>query len=502
MTASLSTSSEEKYAALNAKHEELLAQLESVQKEHADAIGVLQTEVSMQKEANAVLEASLAAAPKTLDIEALEHALKDIQSSSAEEIGKLTKERDDMAKGFEIEKQRFAKELQDTKDRTDREVKSLENVYNLQIEDLKRTVSSQREKIADLEKRFSEGDATSSGLVEELNKERATKEAINKQLDAMSEEVWSAKSAKDSMSKELDALSQSLVAVKISNEKEIAEVIAVKEFLQKQIETLSEEIVAIKSERDNAARAAAKEVEVLSGEIAALKESKEATTNKLIVLSEELATAKADKGAALETAKTELKAALEAHSSSAEASLKDFEAKLEDASKEKEATISTALAKAEAETSEIEKARQGLQKKLNEKDVIIEKFTKEHEEYESEIPSLKEKLALAEALVREKEAAVENLKKEQEANLKVLRAELAEARLGKGAETGDAEVSTSTGDMGAHCYPSGYDAEDKGVVAIVRHPIFWTWMFYFPCSLIYFGCCLEPGTKFCFTADV
>jgi chromosome segregation ATPase len=385
-------------------------------------------------------------------------------------------------------------------------VKSLENAYNLQIEDLERIVSSQREEIADLEKKFSEGDATSSGLVEELNKERVTKEAINKQLDTMSEEAWSAKSAKDSMSKELDALSQNLAAVKISNEKEIAEVIAVKESLQKQIEALSEEIVAIKSERDNATEAAkeaaAKEVEVLSGEIAALKESKEATTNKLIVLSEELATAKADKEAALETAKTELKAALEAHSSSAEASLKDSEAKLEDASKEKEATISAALAKAEVETSEIEKARQGLQKKLNEKDVIIEKFTKEHKEYESEIPSLKEKLALAEALVREKEAAVKNLKKEQEAGLNVLRAELAEARLGKGAETGNAEVSTSTGDAGAHCYPSGYDAEDKGVVAIVRHPIFWTWMFYFPCSLIYFGCCLEPGTKFCFTADV
>ena len=392
--------------------------LETIQEGHAGAIAALQSEVSAEKEARSGLESALAAAPQASDVEALHKALDDAQSAIAENAVELTRARDSLASEIPELKQsvttleaqleavgaqrhRLAEELEDTKSNTESQVKSLEAVYTVQIDELERTVTSQREKIADFEKRFADGDATSAGLAEDLKKEHDKREAATKELEALSEENWSVKKAKDDLAKERDALLQQLADARALAEKGLAEEMAAKEALEKRVAALLEEVAAIRSESQGASQATANEME---------------------------------------------------------ASLKEAETALDVVSKEKDDLA-----------AEGEKQRQT----LGEKDAVIERLTKEHEEYESEIPSLKKSLGLAQALAEEKGAALDNLRKEHEAQLDVLQAELAEARLRQGTGTaGDGEVSTSTGDMGTPCHPpEGGAGEDEGVVAIVRSPI-------------------------------
>ena len=276
--------------------------------------------------------------------------------------------------------------------------------------------------------------------------------AATEQLEALSEEIWSVKTAQDDLIKERDALLQQLAKARASTEKELAEEKAAKEeALGKQAAALSEKIAAARSE----SQATSKEVEALAAELAALKASKEAMANELVVLSEELATTKTEREAALEAATK----AFDAQGSSVQASLKDANAALDAVLKEKGDLA-----------AEAEKQR----RTLSEKDAVIERLTKEHEEHESEVPSLKEELGHVQALANEKGAALDNLKKGHETQLNALLAELAEVRLMQRTGTGDGEVSTSTSDMSTPCHPpeGGVGVGDEGVVAIVRSPIF------------------------------
>jgi len=186
---------------------------------------------------------------------------------------------------------------------------------------------------------------------------------------------------------------------------------------------LSEKIAAARSE----SQATSKEVEALAAELAALKASKEAMANELVVLSEELAVTKTEKEAVEAATKT-----LDAQSSSVQASLKEANAALDTLSKEKGDLA-----------ARVEKQ----QKTLSEKDAVIERLTKGHEGYKSEVPSLKEEIGLAQALANERGAAFDNLKKEHETQLNALLAELAEARLMQRTGTGDGEMSRISHDL-------------------------------------------------------
>ncbi|KAI5849733.1 hypothetical protein BZA05DRAFT_75535 [Tricharina praecox] len=454
---------------------------------------------------------------------------------------RLTQERDEAAKevtelkqsvatletriaAITAEKERLEVENKQISEEVQASVKSLESVYTAQIEDLDRTVASQREKITDLEKRFLEGDATSAGLADELDRERLSKGSISKELEAAAREAATAEAAKADLAHQLEALREQLAAISAAKEQAIAEEKAAKKAVESQLVALSEEFSATKSasegavtklqsvEQELAASKAAKEntareVEELMDQLSDVKASKDAAAGGLSALAVELEQVKKDKEAALqavqadlEDVRAQLKAAVDNHEST--------QAKLVELSKENEKAVSAALETVQAERLAADKTRKALEEKLEdlettlkEKVNVLTKLAGERDEYEHEIPTLKQKLALAESMVNEKQAAIQNVRNEYESKVKVLEAELSEARIaatGSGAGptngAGDAEVSTRTGDAGGP--RSNHDGveEENDALAIVRYPLFcFMW-------IILLCCLLFPNTAATTTA--
>jgi DNA repair exonuclease SbcCD ATPase subunit len=327
---------------------------------------------------------------------------------------------------LETRVKKLTSELQTVQDNARTKEETLQQTYIDQLKDNEKTMSSQKDTISELEKKF----ADITTLNTELVQEKAAKEAAEKHSKDLTKELESAISMKDEAVKKLGML--------------------------------ADEVAAAKSTKDTAT----KEYEALFSEHEAAKVQ---NAKKVGSLSAELAAAKAEKEAALDAAS------------------KDSEAKLQEARQEKEAAVSATLEKTSNEKAEGEKALKDIQEKLTatesvlkKKEAALEKFGKEIEILESQIPILEEKVALAESLAKEKEAAIDNQQKQSDAKLKVLEAELAEAKIAKeptagGADRADAEVSTGTEDGSPPPETADRDGEKRSVVAIVRHPFSSSW---------------------------
>jgi DNA repair exonuclease SbcCD ATPase subunit len=322
---------------------------------------------------------------------------------------------------LETRVKKLTSELQTVQDNARTKEETLQQTYIDQLKDNEKTMSSQKDTISELEKKF----ADITTLNTELVQEKAAKEAAEKHSKDLTKELESAISMKDEAVKKLGMLADEVAAAKSTKD------------------TATKEYEALFSEHEAAKVQNAKKVGSLSAELAAAKAEKEAAL---------------DAASKLQEARQEKEAAVSAT--------------LEKTSNEK--------AEGEKALKDIQEKLTATESVLKKKEAALEKFGKEIEILESQIPILEEKVALAESLAKEKEAAIDNQQKQSDAKLKVLEAELAEAKIAKeptagGADRADAEVSTGTEDGSPPPETADGDGEKRSVVAIVRHPFSSSW---------------------------
>lgn len=329
---------------------------------------------------------------------------KEILQSNTDNLQKQLQEIGEKTKA---DAEAFEKQLLEMNERANSETSSLEQVYTLQIQELDSVVSSLREKLAAAETGTRNNDSTLHEL------ETAKKE----------KEVALAKAQT-----ELDVLRQEKEAVIAAAEKDLE---------------------ALEQEKDAAFDVAEKKLEATRVDLeAALAEMAKELVSAQIVVKE--------KETALEAIVNEKE--------SIESDLKSFKIKFSSTEEFVRGT-ETALEEARKECDEKEVALEKANRLAKEKEATLQKMTEEAEELEM---LLKEKLALAEALIEEKVAALENTTKESAAKRKVLEAELAEKELALKAkeEVSTEDESSVIGEDG------GEDIEVKQVslTGIVSHP--------------------------------
>lgn len=387
------TESTEKCDSLNVKYEETLAALQAARESHSVALATLKEEnhaetkkliedlKQVESEKISELNSSHSSALSTLQIElAAEKDASSVLKASLEVAPQAS------------EIVRLEAALESARNENIAEVSKLSQ----ELEDAAKKSLDMKESISASEARINETEAELQKLSTEL---QDTKQKADSDVKALEQIYLTQLSENDrtiALQKEKINDFEKKLAEKDNSTASLADELsneqAEKASLSDNLETLMKEFSEFKSSK-------ATELETLGEQISQIKKDYDAALKELEKRSQELASAQTDKEAALKTVEQELKSVTDTAQS-------DFESKLKEAE--------------------------------------MEKLVKSQAESENELFSLKEKLALAEALLNEKEAAISNIKKEYDAKLKVFEAELTEAKIvrGTGADgSGDAEIS-------------------------------------------------------------
>lgn len=446
LTEELAKVQEEKVAELEAKHSEFIVGLKS--------------ELLIEKEAAAEMKAALEAAPALDAFKSLMTELEALKGGQDASLTKLQQELEDSrSANFTLEKdlasaqseiskidvrlhaleaelssvakdkQVIEDRLHEVKQKTNSDLKTMEEIYTAESEELK--IKSERA-LQGMEQMHGMQLQEREKIIVSCNQRIADlTDAVNEKglnLLTLSEELEAVKADKGSSINELESLKQELAAVRAEKEATIASV--------------KEELQAAKTGQTELMETTIKDLD------RKLQEAQMEYKNSL--------------NAARLEKETTLKAALEHADNEKVLALQENEIALQKA-------IQSANHEKLALETELNSAKDKLlssEAHILKKDSTIIKLRKDIESLEADTPALKEQLATAQALLAAKEAALQNAQEVAEANRKVFEARLAEATIANGNEVSSGDKPRSTD------HDPGESGEVKHTfTGIVSHPI-------------------------------
>ncbi|KAG0130865.1 hypothetical protein HOY82DRAFT_356269 [Tuber indicum] len=379
---------------------------------HSSTISSLEGQLATEKASRVMLQATLDAAPGKSAFDTLSEQLEMTKA----ELDKVTISKDAEIKKLQeslqgAEESKFGLESEVAKEKTSNQ-ELLEKISALEME-----VSGAKEvveKIAAVEK----------STAEEVRDLRASMEADYKsmeliyqtEIDELKHETKGLKDrlgADESGMQGKDGVIEKLESEKKEAEATLATLEKEKEVLEKEKKALEEEKAALEGGNGS-----------LSREMEILKEEKEAS---MASVTAELESLKGELNILMEEKRIALQA-VEAKETDLEKT-NQLVSSLEADSTEKSnslETITKEKSDLEAEVKQLKAQAEGFEELVKLKESAIETAAKDSEGIES---SLKEQLGAAEALVKEKEAALTNSQRESAVKMKVVEAELAELKL-------------------------------------------------------------------------